>query len=74
MELNYNIIVLLIVTLQQLLNLHTRVMRVPFKPFVGPNFILMLDNAWPHITEAVQAYLREICLYAKSLSHPRYMT
>lgn len=31
----------------------------PFVKFVGTNFIIMIDNAWPHSPKAVQAYLRE---------------
>ena len=33
---------------------------VPFAPFIGDNFILMHDNARPHIARVVQTYLDEV--------------
>lgn len=33
---------------------------VPFAPFVGPNFLLMHDNARPHVAHVVRDYLNEV--------------
>ena len=33
---------------------------VPFAPYVGPNFLLMQDNARPHTARIVQNYLQEV--------------
>lgn len=33
---------------------------VPFAPFIGDDFMLMHDNARPHIARVVQNYLREV--------------
>lgn len=36
---------------------------VPYAPFVGPDFILMHDNARPHVARVVRAYLDEVGIF-----------
>ena len=33
---------------------------VPFAPYIGDNFMLMHDNARPHVARIVQQYLQEV--------------
>lgn len=35
---------------------------VPSAPFIGPNCILMHDDAWPHSAEALRDYLKEFSI------------
>ncbi|KAJ4439301.1 hypothetical protein ANN_07423 [Periplaneta americana] len=37
--------------------------HVPFGQFVGDNFVLMHDNAWPHFAHAVGDYLQEVGIH-----------
>lgn len=42
--------------IEEILNHHV----VPFAPFVGDEFILMHDNARPHVAQSVNQYLQEV--------------